>query len=142
MKKYIMTAVLVCAVVTGAYAVKKIKPDDKVLKAQRFELVDHDGKSHGYLGLKGTSPELVLSDEVGAPRVQVLLSPGGAPQMVLFAKDGTGAMILALADNGTPVQMFAVKDDKMARLSLGLKPDGSGTIIVLDKDGKSAWKAP
>lgn len=142
MKKYMMAAGLICALITGAYAVKTIKLEDNVLKAQRFELVDHDGKSHGYLGLKGKSPELALSDETGAMRVRVGLSSEGAPQMHLLDKVGTTAMIIALSDTGIPVQMFAVKDERIARLSFGLKPDGSGTIIMLDKDGKSSWKAP
>ena len=91
----------------------------KVVRAQRFEVVDSKGKRRASLSLGADgSPALNLLDKHGKARAALSVGADGSPALALFDKD------------------------RKVRAVLALLPDGRPLLAVHDKDGRVLWKAP
>ena len=99
-------------------AAGKQVPVAKVLRAERFEVVDSSGKVRAALEtLPDGSPGLTLRDKDGQMRAGLLLS-NGSPGLSLWGKDGKGGAMLAV------------------------RADGSPELALYDKDGRLVWQTP
>ena len=89
----------------------------EVIRAERFEVVDKDGKRRAALALVKGEPSLALFNQNGNPRAGLALVKGEP--------------ILVLAD-----------ENVKGRAILSLIPDGEPSLIFSDKDGETIWEAP
>jgi hypothetical protein len=135
--------VAVLAVVVGLVCVAATKPAQKVVRAQRFEVVDAKGKVWATLDVRMGLPALRLLGSNGKPRAELAPYLGG---LCLFDNRGMARALLAVDDeDGSPVLNFFHKDGNWsAQLgelagNLGLvvwrKPGKLGAVLGLNKDG-------
>jgi hypothetical protein len=140
------------------------EPVPKVVEAQQFRLVDSQGKERGSLswgteaawglalrdksgqvrvslGLNGDeSPMLSLVDKARKARIVLQAMDDGTALVLLSDPSGTRRIGLDVMADGTPGLAMVDKDEKMrARLDMD---SGEASITLIDKDGKTLWKAP
>ena len=111
---------------------------DNVVRAERFEIVDHQGNLRASLGLTPNgSVALTLRDPAGTIRVEVGLEDGNTPVVNLYDKDertrmvfresrGGGHAITATDQEGTPRFLLAVNSRGTPQLTLF---NGNGDVI-------------
>ena len=119
-RRWMIVVVAVClmvAVVAIAWAAGKT-PAPEVIQAQRFELVDAEGKVWGEMsmGARGRSPGLRLYDEKGEVRAELVLVKG-EPALTFYNEKRKARAELAVVN---------------AKAVLGL----------CDEEGKVIWQAP
>ncbi len=88
-----------------------------VIRAERFEVVDKNGKFRAVFYLWE-----------------------GEPSLALFDKNGKNPALLAL-ENGKPLLALADKNEKR-RAGLFLSADGEPYLGLFDQNGKVIWSAP
>ena len=93
---------------------------DKVVRAERLELVDHLGRTRA-----------VLSCEEGS----------GVPSCAFIAADGETRLIVGLSWNEVP-QIQLTAPDGSARLALLVRPEGMGMIVLTDDDKRTRTLTP
>lgn len=92
---------------------------DDTLRAERFELVDREGRVRAVLTCGDlTTPSLTFLDTQGEQRVIVGMSWNEMPAIQLNAPDGT------------------------ARIALIVRPEGMGMAVVTDDQQNSKTLAP
>ncbi len=136
----------------------------EVIRAERFEVVDKDGKTRAALSMLEGKPGLVLRDRNGRAgaelgltdhgwprlfltdknrkvRVGLTLGNTGEPHLVLRDRNGKTRTELSLRDTGASVLELADKNGKL-RAALSLRDTGAPRLLLNDKNGKPIWKAP
>ena len=163
----IVVACLVVTVAAIAYAAGKATSDvPEVIRAQRFEVVDAEGKVRAVLALDRvllwTGPSrppdgalLALYDDQGKRRAEISLFPSGQPRLMLSDAQGKMRAELALSE------FLAVLDDQdklraeaalsrltlrdgqgKTRAKLAVSPGGRPNLRLSDENGKAVWQAP
>lgn len=102
----------------------------EVIRAQKFELVDEEGKVRAVLGLgRDGAPNLDLSDAKGLKRATLALLPDGSP--VLMLSDARGEERATL----TGGRSLTMRDETGGeRATLKVRYDGSPSLVL--RDGK------
>lgn len=121
-----------------------------VLRAERFEVVDKNGKIRALLTtLEDGRPTLALVDESGEFRVWLFLSQDGSPKLVLTNKpflvltDAAGEfrLVLRLDQDGSPSLGLTDATGKF-RSVMRLESDGSPVLLLNDNQGNVIWSTP
>lgn len=99
-----------------------------------------DGKSGLFLGVS-PSPQIMLLDDQGKNRMQILLTNAGTPTMSLLDQEGIVRGEFGLYVDGSPVVSFVDKKKK-GRLGMLMNTDGSTRLGMVDGEGKVIWSAP
>ena len=116
----VLAVVVVLGAIGAAYAAGQTKATaPKVVRAQRFELVDAEGRVRGALAF----------------------SPDGSPALVFTGAEGKSAAALGVLTGSRPNLMLADKKGK-PRAVLTLLTDGTPAFVLWDKEGKVMWSAP
>lgn len=135
----------------------------KVIKAERFELVDGNGETRGSFAVNDDgSSHLMLYGEEGKVRGALVVEPDGMAGFFLYGKDRKprGSFVIMPSD----LSGFALfHNDGQPHILLRLEPDGLPSVFLYDKmrkrgwfgvdeeeaglrlydkDGKDLWKAP
>ena len=135
--------VLCASVASGAvvYAVAQA-PNETVVRAQKFELLDADGTVKAVLGqVEDGNPAFVLYGSNGERRVALRVMGDDTARLHLFHRDGTPRAWMGLEWTGRPsFQLFG--EDMRARTSVGIQSDGSGHMDVMDEKAQIEWSAP
>ena len=120
-----------------------MKTTEKIVRAEKFELVDPAGNVRATLGLNGASltvtdagvPSLSLAhsltfyDLAGAPRAGIGISTeGGRSIMQLMGPGATVALVVE--ENGTAKVVLQSRHGQ--KIGLGLTPDGMATLSFFD----------
>lgn len=159
-----LVAGLVGGVVSGqflvgqnAFAEKEPKPT-KIISAERFFLMDEDGRPRATLGTTAEGVSLVFMDESGNVRSSItpgglmVLDSKGKPRIMLVLKDDDTvrlelydetekrSAILMLTENGFPGLKLTDDNEKSSAL-LGLGPQGDA-FLELEQKGKVVWRTP
>lgn len=101
-----------------------------VLKAERFEVVDKEGKPRALLGVLGNGePGLQLYDQDENGRVDLSLNPGGRPGLELSDRNervraAFGYTEIVMPDTGQIEQRQV------------------GSVVLFDQEGKVLWHVP
>ena len=139
-RRWMIVIVAVCLVVTVAaiaYAAGKTTAPE-VIRAQRFELVDAEGRVRiemSIAGLSGQAPGIRLLDEKGTGRAGLVLFRDGRPGLALSDEKGAVRAGLGLLRDGRPI--MTLSDEKgEARAALSLLSDGSPILWLRDEKGK------
>ncbi len=141
MSRHTSTIVVValCAAATlvaVAYAAGK-ETAPEVVRAQRFELVDVDGKVRARLTVASTTgPALLLYDQAGGVRARVWLTLDGSPYLNLYDANGRGGVSIFPGTDGNPGVCLR---DKEGTLRAGLFAEG---LELADEQGQRTWSAP
>jgi hypothetical protein len=98
---------------------QKTTPQVKVIRAEKFELVDKGGHEHGSL-------------EIG---------PDGNPAFVLYDVDHHSRVVLDLMANGN-ARLFLSDQEGKIRSVLGLQIDGSPFLHLKDENRQIIWAVP
>ena len=115
---------------------KNKKEPLKVIRAERFELVDRGGNAR--ILMRTTSrghPVLSLFDSAGNKRIRLLVEHG-IPEIVLFEDTGGKRMSLSLLNSAARLVLFDPKGK--ARLMASANKDGSSAFSLLDRTGTAA----
>jgi hypothetical protein len=117
-------------------------PVSKVLRAERFEVVDSQGNARAFLAvLSDGSPALALGAKDGKIRAMLTLRPDGSPMLNLVDKARKGRAVLTLRPDGSPVLRLLNKEGKAGAM-LSVLSDGSPELRLWDKAGRTLWSAP
>lgn len=113
----VLAVVLVLGAVAVAFAAGKTRAPE-VIRAQRFELVDAEGRLRGVVGSTvDASVAVALYDEKGRGRAGLALFPDGSPGLVLFDEKGKPRATLALLpDSGPGLVLLDEKGEALAAL--------------------------
>lgn len=123
--------------------------ESKVIRAQRFEIMDPKGTTVGALGdisdqpLTGDTPliglDLSAKDE---PSVRIWTSHDGANVELAGRKGGNfKAVGLSLDSTGANGQLYFMETMTATPLRLGVQGP-SGFLVFTDLKGQVVWKAP
>jgi hypothetical protein len=127
--------VTVAAVAYAAGQAKAAAPVQAVVRAQKFELVDRNGKERTVLALMDGQPVLALLDEKGLWRAALSLDSDGSPRLGLLDEKGKIRADLSLNPDGRP--RLGLLDEKgKIRADLSLSPDHGPDLNLLDEKGK------
>lgn len=143
-----------------------------VIRAERFEVVDKDGKLRATLGTGAAGASglvlpdgLVLTDKNGQPRASLgLAADDGAPGLMLYdpglryrvaldvAPDGAPALALASKEGRTRAELILPTEGGPGlvlydpglhpRVTLDVSPDGAPSLLLVGKDGTVLRKIP
>jgi hypothetical protein len=145
--KWAMAIVAVCLVVTVAavaYAAEQAKKaPPEVVQAQRFELVDAQGRVRGEIGMgaDGRAPSLVLRGEKGEMRAMLALGSEGNSALALMDGKGETRAALSLLPDASPYLVLTDGQGK-TRAGLAVLADGGPGLMLYDKGGTVMWRAP
>lgn len=107
----------------------------KVISAEKFLLVDGNGKSHAALELwDDTSPRLSFQDNDGKIRVVLGLSSDGNPVLLLADNEQELRVMLYLRTDEMPSLAFFDKSTNQ-RTGFGLLADGRPYLSLWNEDG-------
>lgn len=103
---------------------------EKIVRAEKFELVDPAGNVRATLGPNGPHKQsLTFYDPTGTPRVGIGTSTEGGPSIVQLM--GPGATVaLVVEDDGTAKVVLQAEHGQ--KIGLGLTPDGMATLSFFD----------
>ena len=129
----IVMAVLLCG---GGLAGLKSQ-DSKILRAERFEVVDPNGILRMTIGTANThAPHIVMYDMDEKSRMNLGLNLIGTPMLYQFDKEGTLRMRVGLDEIGNP-EIAQLDSDKKFRMVLDLGSQGAPRFAQFDKEQKS-----
>lgn len=163
-----------CAVVgvaiAGVFAMGQAGTEPKKLEAERFSIVDADGKERASLGLEkdGSVALTLLGQQGGLSRLSVtkeglpalvLEDPSRKGRVHLGVSDLKGASDLTLFLDGSPQARFQTDRDGLPSLSLldksadgvkparpqavfGLSKAGTPYVTLRDRNGVRLWSKP
>lgn len=117
-----------------AFVQGKPTPQREVM-AQKFVLVDADGKDRAILGVMAAGSGLFFLDKNGKDRAGLLMSADGDSSLSLIDKNGKDRVGLLVTADGEPGLILA--DENRARAMLE-----TTQLVFFDKEGKVLWKAP
>ena len=133
-----------CALATvGAvfYAIAQT-PEEDVVRATRFELVDASGNVKAVLGqVESGNPGLVLYGANGERRAALRVMGDDTARLHLFHRDGSPRAWMALDWTGKPA-LTLFGEDMRPRASLATMSDWSTRLDLMGKDGQIKWTAP
>jgi hypothetical protein len=159
-----VTAVcLAVAAVAVAYAMGSARaPATKVMRAERFELVDSAGKATAVLtadpdglairdpqgkvrAIFGMAPDrapaLGLLDGSGWARISMDMTSDGSAELSVGTKSGKAVAHLGVLSDGTPSLSLDGPDGRGV-VAIRVADDGSGRLAVYDGPCHVAWQAP
>ncbi len=158
----VTAACLAIMAVAVAYAMGSAKePAAKVMRAERFELVDSagnvtailaadpdglaicdpKGRTRAIVGMPlGGAPALGLLDSGGA-RISMDMTSDGDAQLTMFAKSGKAVVHLGVSPDGAP-RLDLDGTNGRSGWTMDVPADGSGKLSLRDKAGKQVWSAP
>ena len=113
---FVLLAAAMTAVIGRLTTPAGIASRENIVKANKFILVDENGKEHASLAMDALGPRLRLFDENGKPRTSLAVDVNG-PMLGLFDVNGKN------------------------RAGLGVDKDGP-MLGLLDEDSKVIWFAP
>jgi hypothetical protein len=114
----------------------------KVVRAEKFELVDSQGRVRAELVVPGgnSGPKFALMDIRGRERALLFLVRDTNGALQFLGKDGNANAELGLDEGGIPALHFHHRT--RAGISLALDYDDSPSLLMRGQDGKVLWKAP
>lgn len=80
----------------------------KKIEAERFTLIDKEGKARAVLTLSGDEPCLLFYSKDGRARIEISLSRDGQeqPMIALYAKDLRSRIFISTIEEGQPKIIF------------------------------------
>jgi len=134
----VLAACIVLAAVAAAYAAGQARVSaPEVIRAQKFELVDAEGRVRGlmHMGRDGDSPALWILDEDGERRAGLGLLPDGTSGLALTDERGEARASLLLGPDGSPL-LALTNEGGEVRAILRVLPDGTSGVALADEEGR------
>ena len=146
-------------VVQPVFAENEIKPA-KIIAAEKFLLMDENGKIRAILGPTQTDKGVTLAffdesglfrggiypdgmmvlDDKGKPRIMLVLNDDDTVRLELYGESDKHSATLMLSENGFP-GLKLTDDNEKSSAFLGVSPQGDA-FMALEKKGKLIWHAP
>jgi hypothetical protein len=113
---------------------------DKTVKADRFELLDSDGKVRGVWACSKDdgSPVMVFLGPKGEARVTIA-TMGTESGLTIADKAGKSRVALAYEETGSGDLVFKDRKER-ARCAIVVEKDGTGGLTYFDENGKTVDK--
>jgi hypothetical protein len=119
-----------------------------VVTTRALSIVDADGKERAFLGIgrsNSTSPEFIMTDAAGMPRVRIDLAPeDGVPSAFFFDANGKVGISLSLVEERGPRVSLGV-DGNGGLMTLGVRRSGgkaAGQLTIRDSEGRELFTSP
>ena len=137
---YVLIATLFALLTVGvylAYAAGQASADhERILRAHRYEVVDHAGKLRASLASeKDGSTRLALLDSQGHSQVVAEQLPDGRAQLYLADPKGKRRILLAVAPDGQP-RIALADTDGTERIIFTTETKGPASLKLCDAAGK------
>ena len=133
------------AVVAGLAAVVCLaatKPAAKVMRAERFEVVDSTGRARAVFGERSNGElGLAVFGKDGGVRAMLAVIADGSTELALRDQRGRVRAALSVWPDGTP-RLALFDSEGKSRGVLGVGPGGNPALSLSDKRGKVLWNAP
>ncbi len=130
--RLLLTGVTLLLALAAAAATSQVGNGEKVIEANRFNLLDENGESRACFSVLKDGPGLRLYDENGEPLVILSISKEG-PGLSLYDENGEFRAGLAVSKDG-PVLGLCDENEK-DRFRLGVSKDGPA-LQLYDDNGK------
>ncbi len=115
---------------------------EKVIDAEKFRVVDKDGKTHIELGgLPSGDWELRFYDKDDAANIGLGMSPDGNPWLFLSDRDDKRDILLSITSDGSSLNFLDGKAGKN-HIVLSVSPDGAPALVLFDNNGKVIDSVP
>ena len=107
----------------------------QVVTAHMFHVINDDGQIRATLGLMDHRPSLVLFDERGQVRAQLLIMATGQPGIILSDPQGIPRVHVVLLPDNAPT--VTLSDERhQPRAALVLLPDGRPSVSLMGPQGQ------
>jgi hypothetical protein len=113
----------------------------ETVEAQKFVLVDANGKALAELGAAHGGSGLVLLDAAGKPRAAMVLTSAGEPGLKLYDADGLVRAALMVGNDGRSGLALYDTNGKN-RAALATDTAGAATLVLFDREGRVAALLP
>ena len=111
-----------------------VRAETRVVEAGQFILRDAEGKMRAELALRDDGAlNLNLYDKDAHPRAGLGVSPEGPASLWVADDDGRATLTPTRLDVASPAAGKAM----LSRVSLGVRADGTPSVSLADRDGKS-----
>lgn len=124
----------------------------KIVEAEQFIVKDKNGKKRAELQTFGfpLGSALVLYDEKGKARVDLIFADTGYGQLAFFDEDGKPLVRLSASNDGVSLSLEGKEGYSAVLGSTKLETPKTGTVtkraesslVLFDKDRKIIWSAP
>jgi hypothetical protein len=101
-----------------------------------------DGKDNGaYVSLKvkGSSPQLLLTDASGKARSEYSLADDGTPRLLMANSTGTSSLQLLLSNDIPSIDLSYPNGNPAATMTIS---EGKGFLRTSDSDNLTVWHSP
>jgi hypothetical protein len=136
----VLVACAVLAAMAVAYAAGQAKAAaPKVVRAQRFEVVDAEGRVRGEIGLgtDGHTPGLMFCNDKGKVCAMLVVSPDGSSSLMLSdAKGGTRGALMVGSDGRPNLWLYDGNAKGKLRAALSVGSDGQPSLGLYDAKGE------
>lgn len=110
--RWLKKAILLVAIVAGSTVfMGQVLPKSHVLEAEKFVLVDAEGKVRGMLSVGSDGPHLLLADATQKAQVKLIATRFG-PNLWLYDTKGVMRAMLNVSADGPHLAMYA-EDGKL-----------------------------
>ena len=140
--KYLLIGLVLLAVAwafTSTTGTVQAQTGENVVRAERFELVDSEGRVRAGLGVFNGMPGLLLYDANGTNRVELSVSDRGTGLFLYDANETPRAKLLA-SDDGSALGLFDTNGKHRAGLTVlaEIGPE----LYLWDANEHLLWSAP
>lgn len=130
---------LMAVVMQGEAKTAGINGQLNIIKAQKFIVVDDNGKSRASLEIIKGVPSLNLSDKNGKLGISLTIIEN-EPSLDIYDDNEKHRVSLGVIE-GMPTLALIDKNEK-PRAVLSIIEDDSGDLAMFNPDGKAVWRAP
>ncbi|MCL4694725.1 MAG: hypothetical protein KJ060_19710 [Candidatus Hydrogenedentes bacterium] len=107
----------------------------KVVRGERFELVDASGNVLAVLGPQHNgSPGLTLYGKEGTPSLRLAVNPAGGANIFMLDQEERARVNLLVTPEGQPFFHFLDQNER-GRAGFGLSGDGEPKLFLCDAEG-------
>ncbi len=110
----------------------------KLIRAERFELVDTNGRTRVVTAVIDNVSGMTLYSEKGQKTASLIQGKDGS---VLAMSDENNKMRVGLSSNKAGTVLGLFDENGKMRVQMGIGKDGAG-MMLHDESGKAIWRAP
>ncbi len=136
-RRFRVLCLAITVLTASLFAMGQASPAHKTLTAERFSVVDGQGRERAYLGLNKTGTvSLKLMGEGGKGLSELSVTKEGLPALVLEEPSGKGRVHFGMSDlKGATDLTFWF--DRSRRLQLKTDKDGAPSMAMFDGSGET-----
>ena len=111
-------------------------PQEQIVTAEKFMVLDADGIPRGMFGLlaDGASVGMMFTDLGGTARMEVGVDPNGSPRVAVMDDQQRLRAEIGMSDDGS-ARIVLADPSEIARASLSVNNEGAAQLAFIGPDG-------